>query len=68
MNSYPKKINLYQFIPNSCQSMSIHVRVFLVYTAQAPHIDIPTPIISRKTNIPTKMKQKNLKNPNFPQF
>ncbi len=51
---------------NSRQFMSIHVRVFLIYTAQIPHIYIASPVFDPKTNIPTQMNKKNLKNPKFP--
>ncbi len=66
MNLYPKKINLYQFTPNSCQFMLIYRRYFITYPSHAPHIDTPTPIFSLKTRICPQNQKKNLKNPNFP--
>ena len=55
-----------EFIPKKDQFMSIHVRVFLIYTAQAPHIYIASLVFDPKTNISTQMNKKNLKNPKFP--
>ncbi len=68
VNLYPKKINLYQFTPNSCQFMLIYRRFFITYFAHAPHIDIPTPIFNLKTRICPQNQKKNLKIPNFPQI
>jgi len=66
MNLYPKKINLYQFTPNSCQFMLIYRRFFITYIAHTPQVDIPTPIIDPKTRICPQNQKKNLKNPKFP--
>ncbi len=68
MNLYPKKINLCQFIPNSCQFMLIYQRFFLTYPVHTPHIDTPAPIIDPKTRICPQNQKKNLKKPNFPQI
>ncbi len=68
MNLYPKKINLYQFTPNSCQFMLIYRRFFITYIAHAPQVDIPTPIIDPNTRICPLKSEKTWKTPNFPQF
>jgi len=68
MNLYPKKINLCQFITNSCQFMLIYQRFFITYIAHTLQIDTPTPIFSSITRICPQNQKKNLKIPNFHQF
>jgi len=66
MNLYPKRAHLCEFMTNLCQFILIFYRFILIYPAYIPHINTQAPVLNPKTNIPTKMNLKNLKNPNFP--
>ncbi len=46
--------------------MFIFWRFFIAYIPHGPQVDTPTPVFSPKTNFPTEMNKKNLKNPKFP--
>ncbi len=72
MNFYeflPKKLNFSEFIEiyaNFSQFFDVFRRIFLIYSAQVPQFNTPTPIIDPITRIRPRNQKKNLKNPKFP--
>jgi len=57
----PKKLNFSEFIEiyaNFCSFSRVFLRIFLIYLAQAPQIDIPTPIFDQKTRIRPRSQKK----------
>jgi len=64
-----KKLNFSEFIEifaNFYSISRVFLRIFLIYLAQAPQVDIPTPVLDPKTRICPRSQKKNLKNPKFP--
>jgi len=58
----PKKYEFLLIFTHFYSFLRVFGHLFLVYLAQAPHVDMPTPIFSTKTSIRVKM---NIKKPNF---
>ena len=58
MNFYPKSVRFSEFLPNLCSFFRVFLHIFLIYLAQVPQIDTPTPILSPKTTIPSKISKK----------
>ena len=56
---YPIHANLYSFY-------RVFRRIYLAYITQTPQINAPASVFDTKTNLPTQMNKKNLKNPKFP--
>ncbi len=72
MNFYEfllKKLNFSEFIEiyaNLCSFFRVFLCIILIYLAHSPQINASTPVFDSKTNLPTQMNKKNLKNPKFP--